>query len=205
MSAPDDHFTACPHSCVEISRGRRVSGARRYPTVGAWVISTASVQVDTYTRYIKPTPDNHFTARPNCRMTASVIGRIAGGGSCPTICAGVVPPATVKIRHVRGVLSAPHDHFAASPYCRGTTSCGWRVGGAGSCPSIGAGIVSPASVVNGSAPDNHFAASPYRRVTGSCGWCVGGAGSCPSIGAGIVSPASVVNGSAPDDHFAASP
>ena len=43
-----------------------------------------------------------------------------------------------------------------------------RVGGAGGCPIVGAGIIPPASVkIIGaipSAPDDHFAAGPDRRV-----------------------------------------
>ena len=44
------------------------------------------------------------------------------------------------------VSSAPDDHFAAGPHCRVTISAIGRVGGAGGCPTIGAGIVSPAGV-----------------------------------------------------------
>ena len=43
-------------------------------------------------------------------------------------------------------ISAPNDHFTASPDCRVTASASGRVGGAGGCPTIRAGIVSPAGV-----------------------------------------------------------
>ena len=43
-------------------------------------------------------------------------------------------------------ISAPDDHFTASPDCRVNGSGSGRVGRAGGCPTIRAGIVSPASV-----------------------------------------------------------
>src|SRR4029077_19499871 len=91
-----------------------------------------------------------------------------------------------------------------------------RVGGAGGCPTIRAGIVSAAGIKKdivraNSTPDDHFTAAPDRCVTGSPSRRVGGAGGSPTIRAGIVSPAAVENAavraikSAPDDHFTASP
>ena len=44
--------------------------------------------------------------------------------------------------------STPDDHFAAGPHCRVKLSGSGRVGGAGGCPTIRAGIISPASVQN---------------------------------------------------------
>jgi hypothetical protein len=87
-------------------------------------------------------------------------------------------------------------------------------GGAGRCPTVGAGIVSPAGVqkvVVKPPPDDHFTAAPHCRVIGPGRGRVGGAGSCPTVGAGIVSPAAVaitdaaVTKATPDDHFAAGP
>ena len=46
--------------------------------------------------------------------------------------------------------SAPDDHFTAGPHCRVIVSGIGRVGGAGGCPTIRAGIVSPAGVQVGS-------------------------------------------------------
>ena len=42
--------------------------------------------------------------------------------------------------------SAPDDHFTAGPHCRVNVSGSGRVGRAGGCPTIRAGIVSPAGV-----------------------------------------------------------
>ena len=93
-------------------------------------------------------------------------------------------------------ISTPDDHFTAGPHCRVTVSGSGRVGGAGGCPTIRAGIVSPAGVeiavaVASSTPDDHFTAGPDCRVRRSASGRVGGAGGCPTVRAGIVSPASV--------------
>ena len=45
---------------------------------------------------IKPTPDDHFTAGPDCRVTGSARGRISGAGSCPAICAWIVYPPVFR-------------------------------------------------------------------------------------------------------------
>ena len=136
---------------------------------------------------------------------------ISGARGCPTIRAGTISPARVKIAAV--IISTPNDHFTATPHCGILVSRSRRVGGAGSCPTIGAGIISPASVQNvaaiESAPDDHFAPGPDRRVIASGSGRVGGAGGGPAIHAGIVSPAGVqpreTVHSPPDDHFATSP
>ena len=93
--------------------------------------------------------------------------------------------------------SAPDDHFAAGPHCRVSESGSGRVGRAGGCPTVGAGIVSArrcSKTAEGavtSAPDDHFTAGPDCRVTDSGSGRVGGAGGRPTIGAGIVSAAGV--------------
>ena len=64
--------------------------------------------------------------------------------------------------------SAPDDHFTAGPDCRVNVSGSGRVGGAGGCPTVRAGIVSPAGVQISrcyhSAPNDHFTAGPDCRV-----------------------------------------
>ena len=61
-------------------------------------------------------------------------------------------------------------------HCRSTLPCDklglGRVGEAGGCPTIGAGIVSPAGikiVAADPAPDDHFTTGPDCRVTSSGG------------------------------------
>ena len=101
-----------------------------------------------------------------------------------------LPPVFKELPSVR-----PRRSF----HCRSTLPCdvsaGGRVGGAGGCPTIRAGIVSPAGVqiadTDHSAPDDHFTASPHCRVNVSGSGRVGGAGGRPTIRAGIVSPAGV--------------
>ncbi len=59
------------------------------------------------------TPNDHFTAGPDCRVAVSGRGRVRGAGGCPTVGAWVVPPASVKKR--AATPSTPDDHLAASP------------------------------------------------------------------------------------------
>src|SRR5881398_2748467 len=93
-------------------------------------------------------PDDHFTASPHCRVTFSCGGRVVPSAhACPTIRAGIVSPAGIKIVGAAGI-SAPDDHFAASPDRRVVVSSIRRVGGAGGHPAIRARIVFPAGVPN---------------------------------------------------------
>ncbi len=94
------------------------------------------------------------------------------------------------------VVSAPDDHFTAGPDCRVIGSGSGRVGGAGGCPTIRAGIVSPAGVQSGRRQHIHPRRSFHCRSRLPCDRIaasgrVGGAGGCPTVRAGIVSPASV--------------
>ena len=158
-------------------------------------------------------PDDHLAAGPNCRVID-----LAPSGALVVLVAvqvsvlGSYLPPVFKYWCCRHT-SAPDDHFTAGPNCRVIVPCLGRVGGAGSCPAISAGIVSPASVekVAGvvSAPDDHLAAGPNCRVEVSRLGRIGGTGDGPAISAGIVSPASVHIAaaviSAPDDHLTAGP
>ena len=145
ISAPDDHFGVGPHCRALGSASGRVGGAGRCPTVGAGIVSPAGIQIMTATIEEIPAPDDHFGAGPHCRVKVSASGRVGGAGSCPTVGAGIVSPASVQI--VEAVIdSAPDDHFAAGQHCRVKVSGSGRIGGAGSCPTVGAGIVSPAGV-----------------------------------------------------------
>ncbi len=67
-------------------------------------------------RYEPSTPDDHFTAGPDCRVTVSGSGRVGRAGSSPTIRAGIVSPTGVERRAAD--RSAPDDHFTAGPHCR---------------------------------------------------------------------------------------
>jgi len=98
-------------------------------------------------------------------------------------------------------IPTPDDHFSASPDCRVQVSPSGRVGGAGGCPTVRAGIVSPAGVEIGAAnaarittPDDHFTAGPECRVIVSGSGRAGGAGNCPIVGDGVVLAAGVQPG-----------
>ena len=92
-----------------------------------------------------------------------------------------------------------------------TASAIGGVGGAGSCPSVRAGVISAAcacvAATYESAPDDHFMAGPDCRVTRSTLGSIGHGGSCPSVRAGKVLRASPKGASAiitaPDDHHSA--
>src|SRR5207249_11522823 len=104
-----------------------------------------------------------------------------------TLRVGIFSPAGVQNA---AVISAPDDHFAAGPHCPVKCSAARRADGAGGCPTIGAGIISPAGIqiaaaIN-SAPDDHFASGPHCRVLNSASRRVGRAGGCPPVAAGTV-------------------
>src|SRR6202043_3877587 len=95
-------------------------------------------------RVTTATPDDHFTAGPDCRVTKSASGRIGRAGGCPTIRSRIVSPAGIRIP--AAISTTPDYHFSAGPDCRVKLSASGRVGGAGRYPRIRAGIVSPTSV-----------------------------------------------------------
>ena len=77
-----------------------------------------------------------------------------------------LPPV---FKSVLTIKSTPDDHFTAGPHCRVISRPEGALVSAGGCPSIRAGIVSPAvfkiaAVAIHSAPDDHFVAGPDRRV-----------------------------------------
>jgi hypothetical protein len=91
----------------------RVGGASGCPTIRAGTISAAGVQT---VGAIKSTPDDHFTAGPDCRVILSASGCVGGAGDYPTIRARIVSPTGVEIVGI--AIATPDDHFTAGPYCR---------------------------------------------------------------------------------------
>ena len=117
---------------------------------------------------VKPTPDDHFTAGPHCRVIFSGSGRIGGAGGCPTIRAGIVSPAGVQIV-VRSHQLRPRRSF----HCRSTLPCDC-IGQSGALVVLVAvqlsvlGLYLPPvfkSRTTVSAPNDHFTAGPHCRVT----------------------------------------
>src|SRR2546428_11174178 len=111
-------------------------------------------------------PDDHRAAGPYRDVSGAGIWRIGSADSCPTISIRVVSASGVQVRIViDGRVKerpSPDDHFPAGPYCPVAGSASRRIGGAGSPPTIPAGIVSAAGVPVETTPDNHFAACPHR-------------------------------------------
>ena len=208
FTTPDDHFTASPDCRVTVSCRGRVDGAGGSPAVRARIVSSASV--DNAAGRHMSTPDDHFTAGPDCRVKQ--LGQWAHWwcwwlSNCR--CRDCISRRCSK----SAVSSAPDDHFTAGPYCRVIVSASGRVGGAGGCPTIRAGIVSPAGVQIVGAirfrPRRSFHCRSTLPCDDSSSGRIGGAGGRPAIRAGIVSPAGVEIATAiiatPDDHFTASP
>jgi hypothetical protein len=85
ISTPNDHFTASPDCRVTVSVTRRVGSAGGHPTIRAGIVSAARVGNAARRRTITATPDDHFTAGPDCGVMESGAWRVGGAGGCPTI------------------------------------------------------------------------------------------------------------------------
>ncbi len=195
-TTPNDHFTSGPEGRVIQSLRGRVGGAGSSPTVGTGIVSStgtrnwwsrtrngcwsrswragwcpvslASVQIG---EAIITAPDDHFTARPDCRVELAWSGRIVGAGGYPIIRAGIISPPGVQISETTIRFSAPDDHFATGPDCGVICPASWNVGRASGCPAIKSGIVSAsgvqllaATIDHIATPDDHFTAGPDGRV-----------------------------------------
>ena len=145
------------------------------PTIRAGIVSPAGVQI---VAVIRSTPDDHFAAGPDCRVTESGRGRVGGAGGCPTIRAGIVSPAGVQIdvpsslhprRSFRCRSRLPCDRIGQ----RARWSCWWLSNY--SCWDCISRQCSKALCHHGSAPDDHFTAGPHCRVIVSAQrarwWC----------------------------------
>ena len=175
---------------ISSCRGR-IGGAGRSPTIGAGIVSVAGVQKIRARITEASAPDDHFAVCPYCRVKPSGLGRVGGGGGCPTVRAGIIPATGVY--NIGVVKPAPDDHFAAGPHCCVIGYSG-RISGAGCCPAIGARVVSPAGTVGvTSTPNDHFATRPHCRVTVSSGGRVGEADGRPTAAARVVPCAVIQN------------
>ena len=203
-TAPDDHLTACPDCRVIISSSGCINGGSVCPCVRAGIISPASVETAK-----TAAPDNHLTASPHCRVAKPLLGCIGGG--YPTIKITII--STARVRQI-AVVSAPNDHFTASPDGGVQLSAGWCARRARSNPAICGGIVPPTRIekarVSRSAPHDHLITGPDRRVIVSSDRRINSAGGCPIVYVRIVSSTSIETvakaiTSTPDDHFTAGP
>ena len=158
-------------------------------------------------------PDDHFMASPDRRVTISAIGHVNGAGSGPGIRAGIVSISGIKIM-VKASLTSPDDHFIRGPNRCVTTSRLWRISGRRCCPAIGVWIIFSTSVqvlignpiVKITSPNDHLITSPHCLRARSASRRIGCARGYPGIRAGIVSAAGCIEKRAsPHDHFTASP
>ena len=92
-------------------------------------------------------PDDHFAAGPHCGVIA--IGQSGALVVLVAVQLSVLGLYLPPVFNSAAIKTTPDDHFAAGPDCRVNLGRG-RVDGAGRCPTIGAGIVSPAGVANSS-------------------------------------------------------
>ena len=186
---PDDHFAACPDSRVTVSGIGRVGRD--------WWLSSCPCWDRIFRRRSReschPRRSFHFRSTPPCDHRAT--GRVGEAGGSPTVRPGIVSPASVFTAKVWICACRPRRSFHYQPTLLCESFADGRVGGAGGCPTIRAGIVFPARVKQvdtiGPAPDDHFTAGPHRRVLEPCGGRIGSAGGCPTICAGIVPPTGV--------------
>src|SRR5206468_2627177 len=102
----------------------------RSPIIHAWIVSPTRVQIRTGIS----SPDDHLTAGPDGRKILSANRRVGGAGGYPTVGGGIVSPTGVQI--AAAIMSAPDDHFSASPHCCVAHPGSGSVGCAGRCPRI---------------------------------------------------------------------
>ena len=134
VSAPHNHFAACPDCRVRVSASGCIGRADSSPSVRAGIISPAGVQEGAV---VVSAPDDHFFAGPHCSVSEPGDGRIGGAGWSPTVCARIVSPASVQaVNAISG--PAPDDYFTIGPHCGGEHSAIGRVRDAGGCPRVSA-------------------------------------------------------------------
>src|ERR1039458_3787379 len=212
-SPPNDHFAACPHRRVEVTRGGRAGGGQGRPTVGRRIVAPAVVQIGGAAAVpVISAPDDHLTASPHCGMIDARGGAPTGGQARPTAGDRIVAPAIVE-ESAAAPPSAPDDHLAAGPHRRVKVAPSGGSGGGQGCPTVGQRIVAPSVVEIGTAaaavvpaPDDHLIARPHRCVPVARGGCAVGRNRRPTVRHGIVAPAVVERVHAtPDNHLAARP
>ena len=195
VPAPNYHFNACPHCCVNTPGIWSVGGAGACPNVGAGIISSTGVIID---ETVSPSPDDHFAAGPHRRLLEPRSRCVSAANDYPGISTGIVSAARVQRAAQDAAASTPDDHFAAAPDCRVKRATSWRVSDACGSPTIGTRIIFAAGVCVShaiiSAPDDHFGAGPHCSVNVSTRGRVRGAGRCPAICVWIVSSPSIKKG-----------
>ena len=156
-------------------------------------ISAAGVEVDVKL-VIGSAPYDHLTAGPHRRVIVSSKGRVRRAGSRPTVSAGAVSAACIKLDARAAKHPAPDDHFATSPHRRVTISRRRCIVEARGDPTVRAQVISAAGIAVvkrfvDASPDNHFTAGPHPCMPGTAERDVANACRHPTVGSGAVSAA----------------
>ena len=142
FSAPDDHFAAGPDCRVRVSGSGRAGGAGGCPTVCAGIVSPAGVQ-------IRPSTSIHPRRSFRCRSTLPCEPSRPAGALVVLVAVQLSCWDYISRRY-SNIVDCYQLRPRRSFGCRSTLPCdaraSGRVDGAGGCPTIGAGIVSPAGV-----------------------------------------------------------
>ena len=164
-SAPDDHLAAGPNCRVRIAGAGRVGGAGGCPTIGAGIVSAASVKISCC-RHIRPRRSSHCRSKLPCERLGQRARWWCWWLSKLSVPGLYLPPVFKDCR----CKSAPDDHLTASPDCcvidRAAGALVVLVAVQLSVLGLYLPPVLKGAAVIVSAPDDHLSASPDCRVTG---------------------------------------
>ena len=100
-----------------VAANGRVGRAGRCPSVRARVICPAGVQ--SARRIVDSAPNDHFAARPHCRVIGPHDRCVSRTRGCPGVRERIVTPAGVKpVPADIKKIAAPNNHFDTGPDCR---------------------------------------------------------------------------------------
>ena len=140
IATPNDHFTSTPYCGLRHSAIWRVDSARCHPSIQLGIVPTAGVQVVGKPIEKIPSPNDHFTASPHCRVDRPATRRIGCARSGPAIHNRIVSTPRLIEKTV------PNNHLATRPNCRMRISWARCTSSRGSGPTVCSGIVSPAGI-----------------------------------------------------------
>ena len=168
-----------PHTIISLP----VQTAACLSLASGALIVLVTVQVSVAGTYLPPLLPVPPVASSPPQMTISlpvhtaVCSHRPTGGFATRVATQVLLAGSYSSATVQRTLSTEDDHFASGPYGRMIGSRGGCVYDAGSYPTIGGGIVSPAGVAviweSVSAPNNHLASGPNGCMQIPCSGCIG--------------------------------
>ena len=139
-SAPDDHFAAGPDCRVTVSGSRARWWCWWLSNCRCWDCICRRCS-NGWSHLSRPRRSFRCRSRLPCDASRAAGALVVLVAVQLSVLGLYLPPVFKYV-----IPSAPDDHFAAGPHCRVSVSGSGRVGGAGGCPTIGAGIVSAAGV-----------------------------------------------------------